>query len=728
MRIIKKPFMTKLKTNDRIFAGTYLRNIKMEPERKELDAKSECFVSNLNVNLTIAIQIRADECCKMMVFDDRGQAMGWASYLTDAKDATRKELRKTMMLVSSKAWFAGRYVMLLRYDGIFVLRITWELDANHKFTPVECTLCDYVSDEEEMLEYFFSDITQSMRIHNHPGMRQVIAMLLRRFHQTSLNVQREIMGMDNLRLCRHYMIETRCNLRLSQIGNAINQVGLFRGKYAEVDCGTLCLDATDLSTSFGTGSILTKGFNPEEYDSRNEEDRKEHTILLYNVGALLRKGGKSVLLMLANYLRSVSYNFLLMGTRQELDELLDQNPSLANYFLPGNRMVIETFSDKDLVQLFLLNCEKNHLHLSDAALTRAYKLFQTAYMQGKAALWGDDEMGDIVRKTADAYTTRCIRGMQESFPFDVTEVQPEDIDDFSVDCSEDEYEQAMADLHAMIGLQEIKKDISTLANRMRFFAKREQLGLPANGNTVHHAIFTGNPGTGKTTVARMLGRIYHSLGLLSKGEVIAVDRRRIVGQYIGETENNMDQILQEAQGNVLFVDEAYTLYSNDDSRDFGRHAVECLLTVLSQKNPDMLIVFAGYEKEMDRLMSMNPGLVGRFPYKLRFADYNADELVQIADRLFRQEQYVLTDEARRMLCRGIEKVVGHHSKSFSNARWVEQFVNNGIIPAMADRLSTAPHAFTKETYQTVEAADVETALQKYNPQTLDLTRRRVVGF
>ena len=720
--------MTKLKDNYRIFDGTIVRNIRMEPERKDIDANYECFVSKLDVTLTLSTMIRKDERCKILLFDDRQQIVGWSSYLTDEKDEGRVVRRIKMLMASNKVWYAGRYVMLFRYAASMALRINWQLDADHSFIPLSCGVCEYMSDEDEMLEYFFSDVSRHMQIYDYPGMQQVTAMLMRRFHQTTLNGQRDLKGEGNLQLCRHYMIETRNNLRMSDLGEAISWVGRFPGRYKSVDCNILCLEATDLGTSYGTSQIFSKSFDPEEYDSQNSSERIDYCILLQNIGALLRKGGKSVLWMLSKYLRSESYSFILMGIKMELDELLDQNPSLADYFLPENRLVVQPFDDKDLTQLFLLNCRKRNLNLSDLALVKAYRMFRKVCENSKVTQWGDDETGKLVRKIADAYTSRCISGMQDSLEYDITQVQPEDIDDFSnVDC-EDEYEKAMTDLQSMIGLNVIKQDITTLTNRMRFFAKRKQLGLPVTGNTVHHAIFTGNPGTGKTTVARMLGRIYHSLGLLSKGDVIVVDRRRIVGQYIGDTENNMDQILQEARGNVLFVDEAYTLYNSDDTRDFGRHAIECLLTVLSQKNLDMLVIFAGYEKEMNELMSMNPGLVGRFPNKFKFVDYTIDELMLIADRQFQQEQYVLTEEARVKLRCGIETVVQQHSKNFSNARWVEQFVNNGIIPAMANRLATMPHAFTRETYQQVVAEDVEAALQKFNPQTVELRPHRAVGF
>ena len=720
--------MTKLKDYYRIFGGTIVSNIRMEPEKKGIDANYECFVSELDVTLTLSTTIRRDERCKMLVFDDRQQVMGWSSYLTGEKDEGRVVRRIKMVLSSEKVWYAGRYVMLFRYGASMALRINWQLDADRRFTPLSCGVCEYMSDEDEMLEYFFCDVSRHLQIYNYPGMQQVTAMLMRRFHQTTLNGQRDLKGESALLLCRHYMIETRNNLRMSDLGETISWVGHFPGKYKSVDCNTLCLEAADIGTGFGTCHVFSKSFDPVEYDSQSSSERIDYCILLHNVGALLRKGGKSVMCMLSKYLQSESYSFILMGTKRELDELTEQNPLLDDYFLPENRLVVQPFDDKDLLQLFLISCGRRNLSLSDLALVKAYRMFRKACENGKATQWGDDEMGKIVSKMADAYTTRCISGMQDSLEYDITQVHPEDIEDFSDEDSEDEYERAMADLRSMIGLNVIKQDITTLANRMRFFAKREQLGLPATGNTVHHAIFTGNPGTGKTTVARMLGRIYHSLGLLSKGDVIAVDRRRIVGQYIGDTENNMEQILQEARGNVLFVDEAYTLYNSDDTRDFGRHAVECLLTVLSQKNPDMLVVFAGYDKEMNELMSMNPGLVGRFPNKFKFADYTVDELIQIANRLFLQEQYVLTGEAREKLRWGIETVVKQHSKNFSNARWVEQFVNNGIIPAMANRLAAMPHAFTRETYQQVEAEDVEAALQKFNPQTVELRPRRAVGF
>ena len=216
--------------------------------------------------------------------------------------------------------------------------------------------------------------------------------------------------------------------------------------------------------------------------------------------------------------------------------------------------------------------------------------------------------------------------------------------------------------------------------------------------------------------------------MLSKGEVICVDRSRIVGRFIGDTEDNVKNLLREAQGNVLFIDEAYSLYSSEGTNDYGRRAVESLLTSLSEKNPDMLVIFAGYKEEMDRLMTMNPGLVGRFPYKFHFRDYTADELMQIAQSLLARDEYMLTDEAEALLLQTIRDTVAQKNKNFGNARWIEQYVSNGIIPALADRLASTAHPFTREVYQRIEATDIQRAYEKFNPKTIELKPCRQVGF
>ena len=290
----------------------------------------------------------------------------------------------------------------------------------------------------------------------------------------------------------------------------------------------------------------------------------------------------------------------------------------------------------------------------------------------------------------------------------------------------DDYEQCVAELNSMIGLDGVKKQMLQAANMARFELLRRNSGVGGKVAANHHMIFMGNPGTGKTTVAKFVGRIYRSLGLLSKGEVIVTERSKMVGRYIGQTERIMRDLLKEAKGNVLFVDEAYTLVTDkDDSSDYGHRAIEALLTVLSQKDPDMIVIFAGYEKEINRMMEVNPGLRGRFPIKLKFDDYNATQLYEIAKYVIANDGFVLSREADEALLQAVEKACKDRGEDFSNARWVEQFVRNGIIMSMASRVMASSKSPDVGMLQTIEKADVDAAIDIFKPK---VEERRRIGF
>lgn len=193
---------------------------------------------------------------------------------------------------------------------------------------------------------------------------------------------------------------------------------------------------------------------------------------------------------------------------------------------------------------------------------------------------------------------------------------------------EQSFAESMNRLNEMVGLQSLKDTLSAIFCRIRFNEHRSRLGLPAEAHGAYHFIFTGNPGTGKTTVAQLLGKVFHALGILSKGEAITTGRNELVGTYIGQTEEKVNKLLERARGNILFIDEAYNLYTDsDDHRDYGSRIIEGLLPVLAEPHPDMIIVLAGYEDEMERMLQSNPGLKGRFSYRLHFEDYSADELM-----------------------------------------------------------------------------------------------------
>lgn len=290
----------------------------------------------------------------------------------------------------------------------------------------------------------------------------------------------------------------------------------------------------------------------------------------------------------------------------------------------------------------------------------------------------------------------------------INHILPEDIDFtfFEKDNNRNNIDDVLHELNEMVGLNHIKECITDLSIQLQFNIMRRNMGFADMSHPCHHMIFTGNPGTGKTTVAKMIGKIFHSLGILSKGEVIVTDRTELLGSYIGHTEERMRDILQQAKGNVLFIDEAYSLCTNKDNNDFGKHVIEALLPVLANENSDMIVILAGYNDEMQRLLDFNPGLKGRFPHQWHFENYCADELMQIGCNLLHKLSYQLTDDAQNSMYKAIQTALKSNDKNFSNARWIKQQIVHNVLPAMAKRVMQTPHTNNANFFSTIENEDI----------------------
>ena len=293
-------------------------------------------------------------------------------------------------------------------------------------------------------------------------------------------------------------------------------------------------------------------------------------------------------------------------------------------------------------------------------------------------------------------------------------------------------DNAEKELEEMVGLRRVKDDMKDARLMSMFKKKRADMCLQKNKENVNHMLFLGNPGTGKTTVAKLVGQIYHNMGLLSKGHTVETNRAKLVGEYIGMTEKVTLEVIEQARGGVLFIDEAYTLISNrdSDSKDFGKEVVNALLTVLSEPDPDMIIIMAGYEDKMNNMLNTNPGLKDRFPLNFTFENYNEDELMEIACSLLEKDNYKLTDAARDRLHLLMEKAVANRDEHFGNGRWVHNLINQGVIKNMAKRVMLG--GFTeqnKESLTQIEEADIIEAENNYlklrNKRTVSI---RPIGF
>ncbi|RLD21446.1 MAG: AAA family ATPase, partial [Bacteroidetes bacterium] len=237
------------------------------------------------------------------------------------------------------------------------------------------------------------------------------------------------------------------------------------------------------------------------------------------------------------------------------------------------------------------------------------------------------------------------------------------------------FEEVMAELDALVGLTEIKTQVREHAQYIKFLQLRKDRGFEEKEEINTHSVFIGNPGTGKTTVAKMMGKLYKKMGLLSKGHVHDVDRVDLVGEYIGQTAPKVKEALEKARGGVLFIDEAYSLArSNDDSKDFGREVIEILVKEMSNGPGDLAVIVAGYPREMKYFLDSNPGLKSRFKLYYEFEDYLPQELSKIAEYAAKGKEILFTSEATVRVDEIITEAFRNRDKSFGNARFVHDLV------------------------------------------------------
>jgi len=278
----------------------------------------------------------------------------------------------------------------------------------------------------------------------------------------------------------------------------------------------------------------------------------------------------------------------------------------------------------------------------------------------------------------------------------------------------DSLEKVMAELHELIGLQEIKKSVEDLTNFLKVQKIREEQGLKTTRNSLH-AVFLGPPGTGKTTVARLLGRIYKHLGYLEKGHLVETDRSGLVAGYVGQTALKTDEIIKKAIGGVLFIDEAYSLASGG-LNDFGNEAIEVLLKRMEDNRNNLVVVVAGYDEEMEIFIQSNPGLQSRFNRYFKFKHLEADALMSIFKLNATKVDFVLTSDAEEKLAEIIERLCENRTREFGNARTIRNLFEK-IIEQQANRISKL-NTLDKDTLMKIEECDVPEVLkviQEINP-------------
>lgn len=243
---------------------------------------------------------------------------------------------------------------------------------------------------------------------------------------------------------------------------------------------------------------------------------------------------------------------------------------------------------------------------------------------------------------------------------------------------------AFDELNELIGLSETKKELASLSNYILMKQKRDEMGLKSP-NVSYHCVFTGNPGTGKTTVARLLARIYKDLGVLKEGHLVETDRSGLVAEYVGQTAVKTNKIIDEALDGVLFIDEAYSLVQGG-KEDFGKEAISTLLKRMEDDRERLVVILAGYTNEIEEFINSNPGLRSRFNRYIHFADYTAEELYDIFCLMMNKNEYCMTAENCDLLKKYFTQIVSNKPKDFGNARFIRNLFER-TVQNQANRLA-----------------------------------------
>lgn len=270
--------------------------------------------------------------------------------------------------------------------------------------------------------------------------------------------------------------------------------------------------------------------------------------------------------------------------------------------------------------------------------------------------------------------------------------------------AQSQVEEVLAELDRdLVGLTPVKARIRDIAALLVIDKLRVNLGLTSQAPSLHMS-FTGNPGTGKTTVAMRMAQILHRLAYVRKGHLVAVTRDDLVGQYIGHTAPKTKEVLKKAMGGVLFIDEAYYLYRPENERDYGQEAIEILLQVMENQRDDLVVILAGYKDRMDTFFQSNPGMSSRIAHHLDFPDYEVGELMQIAGRMLAQQNYRFGAGAREAFQRYLDlRVCQPH---FANARSVRNALDRARLRQASRLFAQRERELDRDDLTTIEAQDI----------------------
>ena len=397
--------------------------------------------------------------------------------------------------------------------------------------------------------------------------------------------------------------------------------------------------------------------------------------------------------------------YFIMSLPDEFDEVCSRNRGYRRFIKTVTEETFKTeaakYFDFDNTPFFLKKLSEDF----DDATVMVRGNLEIVFNAFRAM---DGEFSEIENSTANDLLNKIDDGSKDYFPESKpeenspetkAEAKPFDTADAHIDGIN--IDEALQELNDLIGLDSVKKEVLACINLLRINNMRKEKGLPEL-QTSNHMVFTGHPGTGKTTVARIMAKIYKSLGVVSKGHLVETDRSGMVAGYMGQTALKTAQIIKKAKGGVLFVDEAYSLSSEEGSQDYGKEAIDTLVKGMEDNRDDLVVIVAGYVNEMQKFIAMNPGLRSRFNKYINFENYSADEMLAIFKLSCEKTKFILSPEAEEMAFAYFEE--NQDDPTFGNARGVRNFFDK-IVTNQATRILTIPNP-SEEEFRTLTKVDI----------------------